>query len=89
MNALVCVSLAYSLIQAKKQNKSADTMKQQQTQHNLPRVVKPVGVTGKMSKWQSEKRAPKLLLLCFLQNASVSQTQKHRWTSMGGKLANR
>ena len=64
-------------------------MKQQQAQNNLqPCVVKPVGVTGKMSKWQPEKRAPKVILSCFLQNASVSQTQKHRWTSMGGKLAN-
>ncbi len=32
----------------------------------------------------TRKQAPKVLLL---QNASVSQTQKHRWTSMGAKLA--
>ena len=75
----------HSLNQAKKQqNKSANTVKQQnkisrhKARHNLrPRVVKTVGVTGKISKWQLEKRAPKVLSSFLLQNASISQTQKH------------
>ncbi len=36
-----------------------------------------------------KKRAPKVLSLLLLQSASVSHTQKHRWTWMGGELANR
>ncbi len=75
-------SPTHSLIQAKKQQtKSASTVQ------SLTTCWKTVGVTGKILKWQLEKRAPKVLSSLLLQNASVSHTQKHRWTSMGGWLA--
>ncbi len=35
----------------------------------------------------TRKQPPKVLSLFLLQNEGVSQTQKHRWTSMGAKLA--
>ena len=57
-------SPTHCLIQAKKQNKSADI-----SQNKSANISQPV------------------LSSFLLQNASVSQTQKHRWTSMGAKLA--
>ena len=48
-----------------------------------PHVVKTVGVTGQSIKMATRKQAPKVH-----QNASVSQTQKHRRTSMGANLSN-
>ncbi len=71
------------LLIAQNLTKSANT-----TQSLISMCWKTVGMTGKISKWQLEKKAPKVLSSFLLQNASVSQTQKHRWTSMGGKLAN-
>ncbi len=75
-----CLLTALFRLRTAKQN--------QQTQsHNLqPRVVKTVGLTGKISKWQLEQRTPKVLSSFLLQNASVSQTQKDRSTSMEDKL---
>ncbi len=70
INALVCVSLAYT--QAKKQ---------QTNQYILqPCVVKTVGVTGKISKWQLENRLQK----CFHCPFSKTQvfhrsTDEHQW----------
>ena len=49
-----------------------------------PRVVKTVGVTGKISKWQLENRLQKC------SHCSFSKTQvfhRHRRASMGAKLA--
>ncbi len=43
--------------------------------------MKTVGVTSKISKWLLEKQAPKVLGSFLF--TSVTQTQKHRWTSMG------
>ncbi len=80
-------SPTHSSIQAKKKlNKSANTEKHQNTinkaQHNLqPCVVNAVGVTGKTAKWLQKNELQKFLHRSFSksdQNASVSQTQKHR-----------
>ncbi len=46
-----------------------------------PCVVKTVGVTGKISKWQPEKRAPKVLSL-FLPAPKCKRFKRHR--SMDG-----
>ncbi len=64
----------------------ANTMKYETAQQSIATCWKTVSVTG-ISRWLQEKQAPKVLSSFFLQNASISQTQKHRWTSMGAKLA--
>ncbi len=42
-------------------------------------AMETVGMTGSISKWLLEKRAPKVLSSFHLQNASVSQTEDHQW----------
>ncbi len=79
MHWCVYPSPTHSLIQAKKQlNKSANTENQQNTISKHNTIMKAVGVTGKTAKWLQKKRAPNVFTSFLLQNASVSQTQKHR-----------
>ncbi len=75
-----CLLIA-SLRQQKWQNKSANTVKQLNTISKHSTIV---GMTGKISKWQLEKKAPKVLSSILLQNASVSDTEAQM--SMGAKL---
>ncbi len=53
-------SPTHSLIQASKHNETA--------KQSLTTCWKAVGVTGKISKWQLERRATKLLSSFFLQH---------------------
>ncbi len=50
-----------------------------QAQHNLqPRVVKTVGVTGKISKWPLEKQPSKVLSSFHLQRKCFTDTEAYR-----------